>query len=236
MAAAVNPAGEAALALDGRMIEGVRVAGRRLPVSYDRLAESLSGLMDELEPAIVISLGLWPGESVIRLERIGINAADFEIPDNEGLFDRCPLIRHNGDAALMATLPNREIRDALLAAGIPARISATAGTFLCNATLYSTLTHAAEMRRRPVTGFIHVPYLPDQQDKQRHQRVEHRRDRSACRSTRCRWDGVIRSLHGAVRIVSLMERMKRKGRAPVTPGRSAAARCRGRRAAAAPAS
>ncbi len=157
-----NPAGEAALALDGRMIEGVRVAGRRLPVSYDRLAESLSGLMDELEPAIVISLGLWPGESVIRLERIGINAADFEIPDNEGRFLTDAPIRHNGDAALMATLPNREIRDALLAAGIPARISATAGTFLCNATLYSTLTHAAEMRRRPVTGFIHVPYLPEQ--------------------------------------------------------------------------
>jgi pyroglutamyl-peptidase len=157
-----NPAGEAALALDGRAIGGIKIAGRRLPVSFDRLAAGLTGLMDELKPAIVISLGLWPGESVIRLERIGINVADFEIPDNEGRFLTDAPIRHNGAAALMATLPNRDIRDTLLAAGIPARISATAGTFLCNAILYTTLAHAAGMGRQPLAGLVHVPYLPEQ--------------------------------------------------------------------------
>ena len=79
-----NPAGETASALDGRTIAGVRVAGRRLPVSFSRLAAGLEGLFDEVEPDIVISVGLWPGEPMIRLERIGINVADFEIPDNEG--------------------------------------------------------------------------------------------------------------------------------------------------------
>jgi pyroglutamyl-peptidase len=157
-----NPAGEAAMALDGRVVGGVKVAGRRLPVSYDQLAAGLTGLMDDLKPDIVISLGLWPGESVIRLERIGINVADFEIPDNGGTFLTDAPILGNGAPAIMATLPNREIRGALLAQGIPARISATAGTFLCNATLYSTLAHAATMRRVPLTGFIHVPYLPEQ--------------------------------------------------------------------------
>ena len=68
----------------------------------------------------------------------------------------------NGGAAMLATLPNREIRDALLSAGIPARISATAGTFLCNAALYTTLSRAARKRRPPLTGFVHVPYLPEQ--------------------------------------------------------------------------
>lgn len=157
-----NPAGETALALDGRTIEGVKVAGRRLPVSFGRLAPRLEALFDELEPDIVISVGLWPGEPMIRLERIGINVADFEIPDNEGTLCTDEPLSVNGSAAILATLPNREIRDALLSAGIPARISSTAGTFLCNATLYTTLSCAARRRRPPLAGFIHLPYLPEQ--------------------------------------------------------------------------
>lgn len=157
-----NPAGETAMALDGRTIESVKVVGRRLPVSYKKLAAGLTGAMDEVKPDIVISLGLWPGEPVIRLERIGINVADFEIPDNEGTHLTDAPISDNSAPAALATLPIRPIRDALLAAGIPARLSATAGTFLCNATLYTTLTHAQTKSRPPLTGFVHVPYLPEQ--------------------------------------------------------------------------
>jgi pyroglutamyl-peptidase len=157
-----NPAGETAMALDGRTIGGVRVVGRRLPVSFKKLAAGLTGAMDEVKPDIVISLGLWPGEPVIRMERIGINVADFEIPDNEGTRPTDAPVSGNGAPAALATLPNRPIRDALLAAGIPARISSTAGTFLCNATLYTALAHAETKRRRPLTGFMHVPYLPEQ--------------------------------------------------------------------------
>lgn len=157
-----NPAGEVARALDGRTLGDIKVVGRRLPVSYEKLHEGLTSLMDEVKPDIMISLGLWPGESVIRLERIGINVADFEIPDNEGKVVTDESVSGNGATASLATLPNRSIRDALLKAGIPARISATAGTFLCNATLYTTLAHAQTMRRPPLTGFIHVPYLPEQ--------------------------------------------------------------------------
>ena len=157
-----NPAGETAMALDGQTVGGVRVAGRRLPVSFKTLAAGLTGAMDEVKPDIVISVGLWPGESVIRMERIGINVADFEIADNEGTRPTDAPVSGNGAPAIVATLPNRPIRDALLAAGIPARLSSTAGTFLCNATLYTTLTHAETKRRRPLTGFMHVPYLPEQ--------------------------------------------------------------------------
>jgi pyroglutamyl-peptidase len=157
-----NPSGEIALVLNGRTIAGVRVVGRRLPVSFSRLAAGLEGLFDEIEPDIVISIGLWPGEHMIRLERIGINVADFEIPDNENTLRADERLSDNGSAAMLATLPNREIRDALLSAGIPARISATAGTFLCNAALYTTLCRAARERRPPLTGFVHVPYLPEQ--------------------------------------------------------------------------
>ena len=157
-----NPAGEVAMALDGRRLGDVKVVGRRLPVSYEKLPEGLTSLMDEIKPDIMISLGLWPGESVIRIERIAINIADFEIPDNEGKVVTDVALSGNGQTASLATLPIRKIRNGLLEAGIPARISATAGTFLCNATLYTTLSHAQTMRKPPLTGFIHVPYLPEQ--------------------------------------------------------------------------
>jgi pyroglutamyl-peptidase len=157
-----NPAGEAAKALDGRSIGGLAVAGRVLPVSYGSLDADLQRLMDELRPRLVISLGLWPGEPMIRLERVAINVADFEIPDNEGAFLTDMPVSGNGPAALAATLPLRGIEAALLEAGIPARISSTAGTFLCNATLYSTLHHADRLSPRPLAGFVHLPYLPEQ--------------------------------------------------------------------------
>jgi pyroglutamyl-peptidase len=157
-----NPAGEAAKALDGHSIGRLAVAGRILRVSYGSLQADLQRLMDELRPRLVISLGLWPGEPMIRLERVGINVADFEIPDNEGAFLTDMPISGNGPAALATTLPLRGIEAALLDAGIPARISSTAGTFLCNATLYSTLLHAQRLSPRPLAGFVHVPYLPDQ--------------------------------------------------------------------------
>jgi pyroglutamyl-peptidase len=157
-----NPADEVARALDGRSIGGLTVAGRVLPVSYVRLRASLHELLEELRPRLAIGLGLWPGESVVRLERIGINVADFEIPDNEGTVLTDRPISANDAPARLATLPLRDIETALLQAGIPARISSTAGTFLCNATLYTLLGHAEALALRALTGFIHLPYLPDQ--------------------------------------------------------------------------
>ena len=72
------------------------------------------------------------------------------------------LIIGNGSAALFATLPIRKIERGLLDAGIPARISNSAGTFLCNACLYSFLSAAESRAGSMVCGFIHVPYLPEQ--------------------------------------------------------------------------
>jgi pyroglutamyl-peptidase len=157
-----NPAGKVAARLDGSEVAGVRVVGRNLPVKFAALDEAIAATLAEVDPAVVISLGLCPGEPVIRLERVAINVADFEIPDNEGvvLVDR-PL-DVAGAAARFATLPLRRIQDALLQAGIPARLSGTAGTYLCNKALYHFLG-AIERRGAPVPcGFIHLPYVPEQ--------------------------------------------------------------------------
>jgi pyroglutamyl-peptidase len=123
---------------------------------------ALSGLIEEIEPRVAISLGLWPGAPIIRIERVALNLADFEITDNVGRLASDEPILGNGMTALYATLPIRKIERRLLEGGIPARISNTAGTFLCNACLYTLLTAASAAGRPAMAGFIHVPYLPEQ--------------------------------------------------------------------------
>lgn len=157
-----NPAHEIMRVVDGKTVEGAKVFGRSLPVSFDRLKTQIAHILDEIRPSAVICVGLWPGEPIIRLERIGINVADFEIADNDGSILRDMAVSGNGASARFATLPLRSIEEALLKDGIPARVSSTAGTFLCNACLYGFL-EAAETHSPPfVCGFIHVPYMPEQ--------------------------------------------------------------------------
>ena len=152
-----NPAHEAMKLLHRRTIAGRQVVGRGLPVSFGRFPDIAADLLHELDPSAVISLGLWPGESMIRIERIAVN-----IPDNEGVRAVDQLVEADGAAALMSTLPVRAMQSAILQDGIPASLSATAGTYLCNICLYSFL-QAAQRHHQPVAcGFIHVPYLPEQ--------------------------------------------------------------------------
>jgi pyroglutamyl-peptidase len=157
-----NPAGEVAARLDGSEIAGVRVVGRSLPVAFGALDEVVAATLAEVDPAVVVSLGLCPGEPVIRLERVAINLADFDIPDNEGavLVDR-PL-HAAGAAGRFATLPLRRVQEALLRAGIPARLSNSAGTYLCNKALYRFLGAIEESGGAVPCGFIHLPYVPEQ--------------------------------------------------------------------------
>lgn len=158
----LNPSAKLALALDGERIGGFDIVGRSLPVAFAGLGEQIEGILDAVRPRLIVALGLWPGEPMIRLERVGLNLADFEIPDNAGNRPEDAVIAPAGATALAATLPLRAIEQALLAAGIPARLSSTAGTFLCNATLYTLLAALERRRWRIPCGFIHVPYLTEQ--------------------------------------------------------------------------
>ena len=154
-----NPAFATMRALDGETVAGYRIAGRPLPVSLARIGAAVDDLLHETRPSAVISLGLAPGEPVIRLERVGLNLADFELGDNEGAISRDKPVSHQGTPARWASLPLRRIEGALLENGIPARLSETAGTYLCNACLYSFLERL-ESQGVPC-GFIHVPMTPD---------------------------------------------------------------------------
>jgi pyroglutamyl-peptidase len=162
-ARAINPAEEIVKHLDGKRIGGERVEGRVLPVDYAKLGPSIREAIEETTPRAVICLGLWPGAPMIRLERVAVNVADFEIADNVGAMVKAP-IEKDGDAAYLSTLPLDAIQDRVLGAGIPCQLSGTAGAFLCNALMYHALRASADQSPPPTCGcgFIHVPYLPEQ--------------------------------------------------------------------------
>lgn len=159
---ALNPSAQLAQALDGARIGGLRVVGLTWPVAFAGLAERIEAALDETQPALIIALGLCPGEPAIRLERFGVNLADFDIADNAGARLRDAPIARDGAAARAVTLPLRAIEQALLATGIPARLSNSAGTYLCNAALYALLGAVERRGWRIPCGFIHLPYLPQQ--------------------------------------------------------------------------
>jgi len=157
----INPSAALATAVDGINVNGTEVCGRRLPVSFRDFGERLDAAIAEVDPVAVICIGVFPGEPVIRLERLAVNITDFGIPDNDGAREH-GMVMANGPDAIRATWPVGAIQQGLLAAGIPARMSDTAGSFLCNATLYRALATFSHRAAPPPVGFLHVPYLPEQ--------------------------------------------------------------------------
>jgi pyroglutamyl-peptidase len=159
---AYNPSADVAARLDGIKIEGRQVVARLLPVDFARYRASLEELLREFSPSLYIGFGLASGEDMIRIERFGVNLADFDIPDNAGARLVGRAIESDGPAARAATLPCSEIRAELLAAGIPARLSNSAGGYLCNAALYSALGLCGAQASPPRCGLIHLPYASHQ--------------------------------------------------------------------------
>jgi pyroglutamyl-peptidase len=157
-----NPSHQAMQRLDGASIAGRAVIGRGLPVALARIGPAIATLLDEIDPAAVVGLGLAPGEAVVHIERLAVNLADFVLPDNDGHAHRDRPLVEDGPASLFSTLPVRAIETACNSAGIPARLSLSAGSYLCNACLYHLLALAAGRPRPPLCGFLHVPHTPEE--------------------------------------------------------------------------
>jgi len=157
----INPAWEAVRALDGWQEAGFRVVARQLPCVFGDANAAMAALLGELKPALVIAVGQAGGRVDLSVERVAINVDDAPIKDNaeQQLVDE-PVVR-GGPAAYFATLPIKAVVAALRAAGLPASVSQTAGTFVCNHVFYG-LMHAVAGRKGVRAGFIHIPYLPEQ--------------------------------------------------------------------------
>ncbi len=166
----VNPSAEIARQLHGAVIRGHRVQGALLPCVFGASIAELKKQMKAVQPALVICVGQAGGRAEITPERVAINVDDARIPDNAGRqpVDR-PVVR-GGPAAYFSTLPIKAIVAALRRADIPAAVSQTAGTYVCNHVFYGLMHELARLSRRPSTGsghrirggFIHVPFLPEQ--------------------------------------------------------------------------
>lgn len=156
-----NPSQEIALALHGSTVAGRKVVGTVLPCVFGASIAALKHHLGEHQPELVVCLGQASGRAEITPERAAINVDDARIPDNAGAqpVDR-PVVA-GGPTAYWSTLPIKAIVAALRAQGLPASVSQTAGTFVCNHVFYG-LMHELQQQAGVRGGFIHVPLLPEQ--------------------------------------------------------------------------
>lgn len=157
----VNPSWQAVRALDGAIIADHRVVTAELPCEFDASLPALWKAVRRTEPRVAIAVGLAGGRDGISLERVAINVIDARIPDNAGTQPVDVPVLRGGGAAFFTTLPIKSALLELQRAGIPAHISQTAGTYVCNQVFYA-LMHALRRRRNTRAGFVHVPWLPEQ--------------------------------------------------------------------------
>jgi pyroglutamyl-peptidase len=157
-----NPSRAIVRALRGRRVRGHRIVGAILPVEFDRSLPALGALLREHRPALVIAVGQAGGRDSISLERVAINLIDARIPDNAGSQPVDVPVVAGAPDAYFSTLPLKAMLRTLQARGIPAALSQTAGTYVCNQVFFGLMHQLAKRHRRSRGGFIHVPFLPEQ--------------------------------------------------------------------------
>ena len=157
----VNPSWEVVKQLEGMTIDDCRVVTRQLPCVFGESLTVLNSAIDELNPTVVVAVGQAGGRVDITVERIGINVDDARIPDNRGQQPIDVAIVPDGPAAWFSSLPIKAMVAAMREKDIPASVSQTAGTFVCNHVMYGLL-HKIREQADVKGGFIHIPYLPEQ--------------------------------------------------------------------------
>lgn len=158
---ASNPSWDAVSALHGELVAGHRVEARCLPVEFGSSLRLLRAAIFETRPMLVLGVGQAGGRAQLSLERVAINVDDARIADNRGWQPIDTPVVKDGPDAYFTTLPIKAMRAALCDAGMPAEISQTAGTYVCNHVFYG-LMHALRTRRSVRAGFMHIPYSPRQ--------------------------------------------------------------------------
>lgn len=133
-----------------------------LPVTFSGARQKLAEAIHRYRPDVVISVGQAGGRFAVSFERAALNVADSQKPDNDGFQPTDQQVVENGPTAYFSTLPIKRMKQAVADAGIPAEISNSAGTFVCNGVMYTALHIAATELCPMLTGFIHLPYLPCQ--------------------------------------------------------------------------
>ncbi|MBO4677124.1 MAG: pyroglutamyl-peptidase I [Oscillospiraceae bacterium] len=138
-------------------VAGARLEKLLLPTVFRTSGELAIQAAENIRPDVVLSLGQAGGRKALTPERIAVNLMDARIPDNAGFRPADEPVVPGGPAAYFSTLPVKAMVRAMEAAGVPAMVSNTAGTFVCNSLMYAMLHYAASRRPDLPCGFIHVP-------------------------------------------------------------------------------
>lgn len=154
---AINPAYEAVKMIPDE-VSGAQVVKLEIPTVFKESSELLKAVIKELEPNIVICVGQAGGRSAVSLEQVAINLAEARIPDNNGDQPIGEKLEETGETAYFTSLPIKAMMKNIQAHGLPAYISYTAGTFVCNAIMYRLLYMINNEFTDVKGGFIHVPF------------------------------------------------------------------------------
>ncbi len=157
----VNPSWLVAAALDGERIGGLRVRAVQLPCVFGAALAALDAALALHRPVLVLALGQAAGRSDFSVERVAINVDDARIADNAGARPVDEPIVPGAPAGHFSTLPIKAIVVALRQAGLPASVSQSAGTFVCNHVFFGLMDRLAKAGGAR-GGFMHLPLLPEQ--------------------------------------------------------------------------
>ncbi|MFF1483480.1 pyroglutamyl-peptidase I [Streptomyces sp. NPDC058319] len=158
----VNPSWQAASLLAAEPPAGLTVTAAELPCVFGAALDALRDAVRASAPDLVVCLGQAGGRPAVTVERVAVNIDDARIPDNAGAQPVDEPVIPGGPAAYFSTLPVKACVAALRTAGVPAAVSNTAGTFVCNHVAYG-LGHLLATEFPGVRGgFVHVPWAPEQ--------------------------------------------------------------------------
>lgn len=158
----VNPALEAVKKLEGKQIGDIEIVTVEVPTVFHESIKVAAEAIEKYQPDVVICIGQAGGRTQITPERIAINIDDARIPDNKQNQPVDELIVSGGPAAYWTALPIKRMVHEMRKTGIPAAVSNTAGTFVCNHLFYGVMNYLEQRTPQIRGGFIHIPYLPEQ--------------------------------------------------------------------------
>lgn len=158
---AINPALEA-VKLVADKIGRFDIVKLEVPTVFRKSIDTVAKAIEEEKPDVVLCIGQAGGRFEITPERVAINVDDARIKDNEGNQPIDTKIFDDGENAYFTTLPIKAMVEAIREANLPAAVSNTAGTFVCNHLMYGVLYTLAKKYPHIKGGFTHVPFIPAQ--------------------------------------------------------------------------
>lgn len=157
----INPAIESVKRLPNT-IAGAEIIKLEIPTVCHKSLNKIAEKAAECQPDVILSIGQAGGRPDITVERVGINCDDCRIPDNEGNQPIDEKVYADGPDAYFATLPIKAMVENIQKAGIPASVSNTAGTFICNHVMYGVRYLCEHHYPKTRSGFIHIPFMTSQ--------------------------------------------------------------------------